>query len=696
MGPGVHVVMLAVGIDVTDLLVIVLIMDSSNASNANTTNSTCGSFPSSTQTRDPAWEWGERQDPENHNIITCLLCHKEFAVKRTKKAHKATIDLAYQRASNSDEGSDADTDVEEQEVETDSNVGSGSGSASQLLVQNQTKRKRISQSNTRGPIDLFMRTNHQKTQKATAERNCAAKEKLLKTAWKCISAWMTENSIAFNTIRCLSFQQMIFAIGDYGKAMSPPYYHQIRTNLFKEQLEEIKKFVDTFREHWKRFGCSIMSYGWTDGKKRYLINFLVNYPKGSVFLKSVDASNRTLVKEVINDVGAENIVHFITDNGSNFKKEGKDLQLEYPHMFWTPCGAHYVQLMLEELGAKLPRIKTTIILGKRLVTYFMLIFKWVKTRFARETVGVNALKIDTNSKFWEDVDYSCRVLKPLVKVVSLEDIKRKPTMPYFYEAMRIARDQLEKNLSEDNDTWDTVKAVFDKIWKNNFNHPLHCAAYYLNPSIFHKIPSHLMDNDPKYIEIERGLHKAMKRLITNEDELELETTELRRYSDAYGILGTPVCKKEETKINLLHSKKRNRIKQQKFNDSVFIQYNKKLQRRYKEISEYNDDETAHDPIFLDERDENDEWLDPHNLEDLAVEGDNVTLDDLQDILGEESQPVGSKGACSSRSKNTYLTYFEYDGYDTDQLMLDTDYGVLDGADGVTEDDDIYNDSYDFE
>ncbi|RZC56240.1 hypothetical protein C5167_015088 [Papaver somniferum] len=73
-----------------------------------------------------------------------------------------------------------------------------------------------------------------------------------------------------------------------------------------------------------------------------------------------------------------------------------------------------------------------------------------------------------------------------------------------------------------------------------------------------------------------------------------------------------------------------------------------------------------------------------------------TLDDLKDILGEESRPVGSIGACRSRSKSTYPTDSEYDGYDTDQLMLETDYGLLDGANGVTEDDDIYSGSYDFE
>ncbi|XP_026451338.1 uncharacterized protein LOC113351599 [Papaver somniferum] len=445
-------------------------MNSSSASNANTTNNICGSLPSSTQARDPAWEWGELKDPENPNIITCLLCNKLIRGGGITRLKEHLVG----KSGNTSPCPNATTSV------------TTNGSGVDLHVQNQTKRKRITQSNTRGPIDLYMRTDHKKTQKVTAERNCAMKEKLLKTAWECISSWMTENSVAFNTVRCPSFKEMIFAMVITGKLCPPPpSYHQIRTNLFKDRLEEMRMFVDTFREHWKRFGCSIMSDGWTDGKKRHLINFLVNCPKGSVFLKSVDASDRTndadfirkLVKEVIADVGAENVVQFITDNGSNFKKAGKDLMLEYPHIFWTPCGAHCVQLMLEELGSKLPRIKTAVILGKRLVTYIYAHFqvlslmreltgadlhrstktrfatqyytleslqkyktplqmvfvndRWVKTRFARENVGVNALKIVTSIKFWEDVDYSCRVLKPLVKVVRLVDIERKPTMPSF-------------------------------------------------------------------------------------------------------------------------------------------------------------------------------------------------------------------------------------------------------------------------
>ncbi|MCL7024813.1 hypothetical protein MKW94_018238, partial [Papaver nudicaule] len=348
--------------------------------------------------------------------------------------------------------------------------------------------------------------------------------------------------------------------------------------------------------------------------------------------------------------------------------------------------------------------------------------KWVKSRFATELVGKNVLTIVTSLTFWEDVEYACKLLKPLVKVVRLVDIEFRPTMPYFYESMRIARDQLRMTFSE------------DKRWKRMFNHPLHCAAYYLNPSIFYKIPPYEMDSDPKYVEIKRGLHDAMEKLIHNEADLDAAKRELRLYSDHVGILGSPSCIRARdrdqphewwityggmnvphlakfairvlsltsssspcernwsmfqnvTFIFQLHSKKRNRITQQKLNDSVFIQYNKNLQRRYNEIQEYQEDGNARDPIFLDERDESDEWLDLQNLEDLARDGNYVAMEESQEIAAEENVPVGRRGA----REGNFPTDSEIDAYDTDQLLMDTERGFIRDESGErTLDDDIYN------
>lgn len=98
--------------------------------------------------------------------------------------------------------------------------------------------------------------------------------------------------------------------------MPAPSYYNMRVTLMKEVLEESKKFVESFRVHWATSGCSIMSDFLTDGKGRSIINFLVNCPQGTIFLKSIDASDKIkdkdliveMVNEVIKDVGEENIL----------------------------------------------------------------------------------------------------------------------------------------------------------------------------------------------------------------------------------------------------------------------------------------------------------------------------------------------------------------------------------------------------
>jgi hypothetical protein len=43
-------------------------------------------------------------------------------------------------------------------------------------------------------------------------------------------------------------------------------------------------------------------------------------------------------------------VQLVTDNGSNYKAAGRILMDRIPHLFWTPCAAHCLDLMLEDVG----------------------------------------------------------------------------------------------------------------------------------------------------------------------------------------------------------------------------------------------------------------------------------------------------------------------------------------------------------
>ena len=102
-----------------------------------------------------------------------------------------------------------------------------------------------------------------------------------------------------------------------------------------------------------------MCDGWTGPTKLRIINFMV-YSKGStIFLKSVDASDKIkdnkyiygLLKGVIKEVGEANVVQIVIDNGSTFVKAGKLLMKKY-NLYWTPCAAHCIDLMFEDIGKR--------------------------------------------------------------------------------------------------------------------------------------------------------------------------------------------------------------------------------------------------------------------------------------------------------------------------------------------------------
>jgi len=54
-------------------------------------------------------------------------------------------------------------------------------------------------------------------------------------------------------------------------------------------------------------------------------------------------------------VGASNIVHLVTDNGSNFKAAGKLLNEKYGNICWSPCAAHCLNLILQDI-CKMPHV----------------------------------------------------------------------------------------------------------------------------------------------------------------------------------------------------------------------------------------------------------------------------------------------------------------------------------------------------
>ena len=84
-----------------------------------------------------------------------------------------------------------------------------------------------------------------------------------------------------------------------------------------------------------------------------------------MFLKAVDCEGEQkdaqfivdILIEVIEFVGAENVVQVITDNAKVCKAAGLIVEGKFQHIFWTPCAVHSLNLMLSKMGTKIEWIK---------------------------------------------------------------------------------------------------------------------------------------------------------------------------------------------------------------------------------------------------------------------------------------------------------------------------------------------------
>ncbi|XP_062119365.1 uncharacterized protein LOC133833124 [Humulus lupulus] len=198
-----------------------------------------------------------------------------------------------------------------------------------------------------------------------------------------IGRFFFENGITFNCARSPSYFNMLRSVGNYGRGLKAPTMHEMRTWILKEEEKTTSEIVNEIKATWKRTGVSLLSDGWSDMRNRSLINFLVNNPYGTVFLKTIDASDCVkdaqklfeLLDDVVEEIGEDIVIQVITDNASAYKAAGRLLMEKRKSLYWTPCAAHCIDLMLEKIG-ELPQHKNALLKVKR-VSNFIHNHQWV-------------------------------------------------------------------------------------------------------------------------------------------------------------------------------------------------------------------------------------------------------------------------------------------------------------------------------
>ncbi|MCO5609496.1 hypothetical protein L7F22_063724 [Adiantum nelumboides] len=167
-----------------------------------------------------------------------------------------------------------------------------------------------------------------KKAKLSSDKNTLAKAwqmQARKAATVAVRRFFYAEDVPHWKVRSPFFLNMVKAIGKAGPSYVPPSYHLLRTKELVEEVRCINGDLLDVKEKWKKYGCTIVSDGWSDIRKRPIINFMACSIYGTVFLKSVDTSGEEksgeyifgLLRQVICEVGPANVVQVCMDNASN-------------------------------------------------------------------------------------------------------------------------------------------------------------------------------------------------------------------------------------------------------------------------------------------------------------------------------------------------------------------------------------------
>ncbi|XP_038690022.1 uncharacterized protein LOC119988871 isoform X2 [Tripterygium wilfordii] len=404
-----------------------------------------------------------------------------------------------------------------------------------------------------------------------------------------VARFMYDAGIPFTAANSCYFQKMADAIAAVGPGYKMPSYHSLRGKLLNRSVQDAGEYSKELRKSWEVTGCSVLADRWMDVTGRTVINFLIYCPKGTTFLKSVDASDLTnsveglldLFDTVVEEVGVKNIVNFVTDISPDYKTAGKLLMEKYKTFFCSTCGAQCISFMLEEFE-KIKDVKDVLgkakkvtqlaynnawiltlirkkagekeiiqLASRRFASIFLSLQNilsmkdnlhytftsayWLQSSLSKQRVGLEVAEIIVDPWFWSNCDKILKIVEPLLSVLHLMDSEERPSVGHIYNAMEKAKQSIIRTFNNSESEFLPYLKIIDDIWQEEFQSPLHAAACYLNPSVFY---------DPSF-SFNKVIHKGLLDCIeTLEPDLSAQvtiTSHIKFYEEAAGDFGRPVA-----------------------------------------------------------------------------------------------------------------------------------------------------------
>ncbi|XP_044386945.1 uncharacterized protein [Triticum aestivum] len=390
------------------------------------------------------------------------------------------------------------------------------------------------------------------------------------------------NDIAGRKADCPYFQAAMKITQNLGAAPIPTG-KEIDGKYLDKNYEESREWLKLFKQDWKNYGVTVMCDSWTGPTGMSLINFMVYCNTRMFFHKSIDASGqsqnseflyREIKQVVVEEIGHENVVQIVTDNGSNYKKACKTLveQPEFSHIVWQPCAAHTVNLMLKDIG-KFPEVDVIVKSAKQICRFFynhnnlhdsmrknvggelikpnatrfgtvfmflesylekkdkfrkwMVSDDWKNSIWKNDADHVFAEDLLSSNMWWTALEWVLDLLEPLYVALRYADTQKKCTLSGFKKTMMTAIQKMSSHLGGGSQMLDRVMSKVSPRMEDMQNETLMVAAAVLDPFTHYRVN---LSNLPEYAS---ALTDAIEKIADPESAL-LAINEISTYRECRG------------------------------------------------------------------------------------------------------------------------------------------------------------------
>ncbi|ERM98380.1 hypothetical protein AMTR_s00072p00040200 [Amborella trichopoda] len=97
-----------------------------------------------------------------------------------------------------------------------------------------------------------------------------------------VGKWFYDKGTPFDASNSPYFSPMVNTIQIVGPRVKPPTAYELNGPILDEEVEEVKKWIEDYKQSWPRTGITLMSDGWLNKvRKKEFLNFLAYSPKDS-------------------------------------------------------------------------------------------------------------------------------------------------------------------------------------------------------------------------------------------------------------------------------------------------------------------------------------------------------------------------------------------------------------------------------